>query len=282
MKAELVVDAKAMLGEGPCWDDREQKLYWVDIIGKTVHCYDPETGENQTLHVNAYVGCVVLKEDGGLLAGLQNGIFSIDMRTYERQFIDNPEQQKPENRFNDGKVDPSGRFWAGTMHIDGKQQEGALYRMGSDRKMHKVIDDISISNGLAWDIKQKIMYYIDTPTRKVAAFDYDPRTGKIANKRTAVIIPENEGYPDGMTIDAEGMIWVAHWDGARVSRWNPHKGEKLTEILFPVRCVTSCCFGGKELDELYVTTANDEWNDEAGGLFRVKTTVKGIASTRFR
>ncbi|MDQ0254628.1 sugar lactone lactonase YvrE [Evansella vedderi] len=289
MKPELILDAKATLGEGPCWDEMEQKLYWVDIMERKIHVLDPETGENETIVLDQYVGCAVLKEGGGLLLGLQNGFYELEIPSKKLTLIHNPEKDKPENRFNDGKVDPLGRFWAGTMHLEAKGNNGALYRLDSNYGVKKIIGDVGISNGLAWDVSRGAMYFIDTTTKKVAAFDYDLKSGEISNKHFVITIPEGEGFPDGMTIDVNGHLWIAHWDGAKITRWDPSTGKKIEEIKFPVDRITSCCFGGKEMNELFVTTARNglspsqlEKQPLAGGLFKVKTAVKGSPTYRFK
>lgn len=287
-KLELIVDAKADLAEGPCWDRERKVLYWVDIVGKKVHMYDPNQLQSRTIEVGQYVGAVVPRKSGGLMLAMHHGFYSLDLETEALVPIADPEREKENNRFNDGKCDASGRFWAGTMELDGKKGEGSLYCLDRNLDVRTVLQNVSISNGLGWSPDHKTMYYIDTPTRQVAAFDYDLDTGTISNKRTVVSIPEGDGDPDGMTVDEEGMIWVAHWGGSRVSRWNPSTGECLEEIPVPASQVTSCAFGGDHLDELYITTArlglgqNDRLNEpHAGGLFRIKVNVRGLPSHPF-
>jgi sugar lactone lactonase YvrE len=288
LQAELVLDAKAMLAEGPCWDAETQKLYWVDIMTGVVHTFDPVSGCNVGIEVKQYVGAVVLRQSGGLMLALKNGFHALDPVTGKLTPLTDPESHLPGNRFNDGKVDPAGRFWAGTMALSGDGSTGSLYRLDTDLSVHCLLRDIGCSNGLAWSVDGKTMYYIDTSTKKVAAFDYDLTTGAIDRYRVAVVIPEDGGVPDGMTIDAEGMLWVAQWGGSRVSRWNPQTGEELDSVSVPASQVTSCTFGGKEFDTLYITTAREGLDDEAlllqplaGGLFAVRTSVKGASSFSF-
>jgi sugar lactone lactonase YvrE len=203
--------------------------------------------------------------------------------------ISNPEPQLPGNRFNDGKCDPAGRFWAGTMSHTDEPEKGSLYLLGKDLSVTKKIEAVSISNGLAWSPDHKTFYYIDTPTKKVAAFHFDNTNGKIEDKRYIIQFLNNEGTPDGMTIDSEGMLWIAHWDGWQISRWNPVTGEKLKSILLPVSRVTSCCFGGKNLDDLYITSASTGLSDDqlkkeplAGSLFVIKNTgFNGLPAFEF-
>jgi sugar lactone lactonase YvrE len=199
------------------------------------------------------------------------------------------EAHLPENRFNDGKCDPAGRYWAGTMSLTDQPSKGALYQLEADHTVKRLIPDVSISNGLAWTSDGGTMYFADTPTRQIAAFDYDLVTGDVNNRRTVVHIPEDQGFPDGMTIDSEGMIWVAHWDGWQVSRWNPNTGEQLCAIPVPASQVTSCTFGGPDLDQLFITTARVGLDEEelskqplAGGVFRAMPGVKGVPANRYR
>lgn len=287
-QAELVLDLQASLGEGPQWDSRNEILYWVDILGKKLHAFDPETGENRTYQFDQYIGAVVLGKPGRFLLAMKNGIYQYDSQLNELTFITNPEADLPNNRFNDGKCDPAGRFWAGTMDLNGKMGQGSLYRLDANNKMTRMLSNVSISNGLAWSPDRKYMYFIDTPTKQIVAFDYDDPSGDISNKRLAVQIPDDMGNPDGMTIDSDGMIWVAHWGGARVTRWNPQTGELLGQVKVPAKNVTSCTFGGKNLDELYITTAQNGLSEAelaeypgSGELFKVKTNVKGMVSHRF-
>lgn len=292
---EIVTDVKSILGEGPCWDEQDQLFYWIDILGNKIHKYNPGTGKTDSIDVHQNIGCIALKEKGGMIAALQNGFFFIDFDTEIQEFIIDPEMHLPGNRFNDGKCDCKDRFWAGTMSVaenDGKGESepaGALYCLNTDLSVRKVMTNITISNGLSWSIDNRALYFIDSPTRKIMAFDFDVGTGEIENGQVAVVIPEGEGIPDGMTIDEEGMIWVAHWGGCKVSRWNPHTGNRLQEIRMPVRNVTSCVFGGEKLDELYITTSSmgidwdkDSSQPDAGKVFKVKPGVKGLPMFRFK
>lgn len=286
-QAELVVDQKAILGEGPHWDGHV--LYWVDIISKRLHRYDPEHHRNDTFQLDQYIGAVVPSVNGQLVVGLQNGIHALDLQSESLTLIGDPETDLPHNRFNDGKCDPSGRLYIGTMDVNAKRGKGSLYRLDFSGQLKKVISPVTISNGLAWSPDEKLMYFIDTPTGEVSTFTYDKQTGDIVYKETAVRIPNEMGSPDGMTIDQEGMIWVAHWGGSRVTRWDPHIGKQLDEVRVPAPNVTSCTFGGQNLDELYITTARQGLTDkelslspQAGGLFKVKTKVKGMVGQVYR
>jgi len=281
-EVQLIVDQKAELGEGPCWDGKNKCLYWVDIMGKKLHIHSTATNTNREIDVGAYIGTVAVREKGGLIVALQNGFHFLDTETEQLTPITDPERHRPENRFNDGKCDPAGRFWAGSMELNITGPNASLYRLGTDLNVKKMLDDVTISNGLAWSPDYKKMYYIDTPTQQVAAFDYDHQTGEICNKRAVVTIDKKDGSPDGMTIDEEGMLWVAHWGGSRVTRWNPATGELLDKIEVPATNVTACVFGGENMDELFITTARSEGDPSSGGLFKVKLNVKGAPSYTFQ
>jgi sugar lactone lactonase YvrE len=285
---ELVLDANNTLGEGPSWDDEKQLLYWVDIIEKKVWIYDPKSEKSKSIAVDQMVGAVVPCESGGLMLAAERGFYMLDTETEQMKHIADPEPGLPNNRFNDGKCDAMGRFWAGTMDHSEAKVSGALYCLDKNLEARRVLDSVGISNGLAWDRENKTMYYIDSLTHQVFAFDYDLLSGSIHNRRTVVSIPAEEGLPDGMTIDEEGMLWVAQWKGYQISRWNPFTGEKIDSIGLPAARVTSAVFGGSNLDELYITTARVglsakelEEQPHAGGLFRVKLGIKGAPTYRF-
>lgn len=286
---QLVLDAKAILGEGPSWDQTNQVLYWVDIEGKRVHIYDPNKQENQTIRLNQLVGAVVPREKGGLALALASGFYTLDLNTESLCLIVDPEGHLPNNRFNDGKCDPMGRFWAGTMSMIGESNTGSLYCLDTNGSISPVLTSVSVSNGMCWSPDNQTMYYIDTPTQSVTAFDYELETGNISNSRVVIEVPDHEGMPDGMTIDEQGMLWIAHWGGYQVAKWDPSTGKKVDSISLPASLCTSCVFGGKNLDELFITTARVGLSEEelaeqphAGGLFRVKMGVKGAPTYAFK
>jgi len=288
-QAELIVDAKAALGEGPCWNSETKKLIWVDINGYSVHLFDPATGESECHDIGQYVGAAVVRENGGLLLALYHGFYFYDLETKQLTVVEDPEADLSTNRFNDGKCAPKGRFWAGTMVLEGDIGDASLYRMDHDLNVKRMLTNVTISNGMAWDIDKKLMYYIDTETKKIRSYDFDMNTGEMGNEQTVITISDGMGSPDGMTIDEEGMLWVAFFRGWKVIRFDPETGEKLTEIPVPASQVTSCAFGGEQRDELYITTARIGLTDEeletqphAGGLFRVKMDIKGAPSYLFK
>ncbi|WP_339837882.1 SMP-30/gluconolactonase/LRE family protein [Paenibacillus sp. FSL R7-0272] len=278
----VVVDTPAQLGEGPSWDAENSRLLWVDIEGFKVHAYHPETGEDQAYDVGEHVGAVVPYRGDEVIVALRSGFYTYHLLTGEKQAIADPEQDKSTNRFNDGKCDAYGRFWAGTMSLNNEQKAGSLYCLEEGKPARNMVQQVSTSNGLGWSPNREFMYYIDTPTRSVDRFDFDLASGTISNRTSIISVPEDMGFPDGMTVDAEGMLWVAHWGGGRVTRWNPETGELLQQIEVHADQVTSCCFGGPDLEDLYITTARIGIKEErlqetpqAGALFVVKPGVKG-------
>ncbi|SFO92869.1 SMP-30/gluconolactonase/LRE family protein [Salibacterium halotolerans] len=287
-KAELIVDEKALLGEGPTWDESLNVLYWVDIMGCRIHRYSPAEKTNETIDAGQEPGAVVVHKGTELIGAMQHGFYHIDFDRKTFEPVADPEEHLPGNRFNDGKVDPAGRFWAGTMAYSKQKDQAALYCLEPDLSWSKKVDHIGISNGLAWSEDGTVMYFIDTPALEVSAFDYDIETGGISNRRPVITFSGDDGRPDGMTIDKEGMLWIAHFRGWKVSRWNPETGECLEEIDVPAGQVTSCVFGGKDLTTLYITTARNNLSEEqiagqphAGGLFAVQPGVTGTLSRRF-
>ena len=287
--AELVLDSHAALGEGPIWDDEKQVLYWVDILGNTLNAYDPVKHENQVYDVGQHVGTVVPAKDlAKVMLAVYEGFASYALDRQELTLLHDPEAHLPHNRFNDGKCDPMGRFWAGTMAYGGQGKEGSLYCLDRDGRVRRVLGDIGIANGLAWSLDGSTMYYIDTAWAAVRAFDFDLEMGAISNGRNVIDVPIEMGAPDGMTIDAEGMLWVALWGGGQVCRWNPQNGELLQTVACPASHTTACAFGGEGLDILYITSAKDGLSEDqlekephAGGLFAVRPGVQGIAAYRF-
>ena len=285
---ELVIDSKSGLGEGALWNYKTGELMWIDITGNVLNFYNPKTGFNKEMFTGQMIGTVVPEESGKVLVALQNGIYQLDPQTGTKKFIVNPEEEISTNRFNDGKCDPAGRFWVGTMDLELNPGLGALYRLDPDSTIHEMIRDISISNGIVWSKDFKKMYYIDSPTQKVMVYDYDNETGDISNPKVAVEIPTEIGLPDGMTIDVDGNLWIALYGGAAVGCWNADTGELIRKIEVPSKNVTSCAFGDDDLGTLYITTARQETSDEelkkypaAGGIFKTRPGVKGVKAFFF-
>jgi sugar lactone lactonase YvrE len=290
LKPIQVLQKTSMLGEGPVWDPVQHVICWLDILNGIIHQYHPATSVYSAIPVHQMIGSVAVCNNGDFIAGLHHGFAFISRSEGKVQMITDPEVDIPTNRFNDGKCDPIGRFWAGTMAISEVLHQGNVYVLDRDLKCRKQIENVSISNGLAWSLDHKTLYYIDTPSFEVVAYDYNLTTGDISNKKSVIKINvEEDGYPDGMTIDQEGMLWIGHWDGWQVTRWNPLTAEKLGSIKVPAGRVTSCTFGGDNLDDLYITTARVGLTEEAlalqplaGELFVVKNCgFKGLPAFEF-
>jgi sugar lactone lactonase YvrE len=287
MQAELLFDAKAKLGEGPTWDAKTQTLYWVDIHGKRIHKW----GE-MLLQLDDMPGCAVPAKNGHLVFSLAGpeGRFSFvdfDPVSGQQTVIGSVDSELPSNRFNDGKCDPAGRLLAGTMDLKETDNTGSLYSFDG-KNVKTLFGDVCISNGLAWSPDHKTFYYIDTPTREVRAFDYDVASGNIANQRRAVHFTDGLGWPDGMTSDTEGNLWVAMWGGAQLTKWNPNSGKLLEQIPVPVLQPSSCVFGGADMNELYITSARKGMTEEelkkyplSGGVFKMVTKTVGMATFEF-
>jgi len=251
---EIVADVGARLGEGPVWDAADGLLYWVDIPSCALHRLQPTSGVDDCVTVDRQVGAVALRASGGLVLAWEDG-FAVSGAWGERPSLVVPvEHGAVPSRFNDGKCDPAGRFWAGSMAHDERPGAGALYRLDQDLTAQRVIDHVGISNGLAWSADGRTMFYIDTPTGGVDAFDYGLETGAITRRRRVIDVAKGAGWPDGMTIDVDGCLWVALWGGSAVHRYTPD-GRLDRVVPVPVRRVTSCTFGGPGLDQLYITTA---------------------------
>jgi sugar lactone lactonase YvrE len=285
---EIVASAHALLGEGSYWDPEKKVLYWVDIEAGRLFIFHPRTCENRVFEIGEKIGTVVPKKSGGLLLALENSLAEFLPETGALRKLLPLEEDIPENRSNDGKCDPAGRFWVGSMAPDEKPGGASLYRVDKDYSVRRVLSGVTISNGLVWNRDATRMYYIDTPTRQVFTFDYRLDTAEIANRRICFELPPGRGSPDGMTIDDEGMLWVAQFGGWGVSRWDPETGRMVQYIGMPAKNITSCAFGGDHLDELYVTSArilNTEreltQQPQAGNLFRVRAGARGVPLPAF-
>ena len=286
---KTVVGHTCLLGEGPVWDARQKAIYWVDILNGEIHEFLIPRKLHRSILVEDMVGSVALCTNGNFIAALKSGLAFINKDNGKIEMLHHPEVHLPNNRFNDGKCDPAGRFWVGTMALSEEAGAGSVYMIEKDLSYTKQIDVVSVSNGMAWSPDRKTFYYIDTPTFEVVAYDYDAPTGAITNKRVVIRIPQGEGFPDGMTIDNEGMLWIGHWDGWQVARWNPFTGEKLLSIPFPAARITSCTFGGEGLRDLYVTSARVGLTEQqlaeqplAGSLFVISNCgFKGMPAFEF-
>ncbi len=269
-EADRLAVPAVKLGEGPCWDSSNRTLIYVDITASTLHRYSPDTGSHSCAPLGQLVGAAVPFSNKVAVA-LTSGIYLFNDNNpkdpYVESFLCRPKSMSFRERFNDGKLDPTGRFVVGTMALSGSSPIGHLYSVEEDGAVTELLDGVQISNGLDWTADGKTMYYIDTLTRAVSVFDYNVETGEISGRRIAFEVPPERGHPDGMCIDAAGMLWVAHWGGGMIGRYDPKTGELLAKIMLPEKNTTSCCFGESETG-LFITTADDE---SAG----IETAAKG-------
>lgn len=289
LEAKLVHQHDSILGESPLWDDRENVLYWVDIDRGQIHRFDPADGKNTTHTLPTKVTSIGRRRSGGLIASLKKNFAAFDPATGAVEMLDLVEGDLPENRFNDGKVDRQGRFWAGTMNeVHVGRPDAALYRFDRPGQVLKKIPDVTISNGTGWSPDGRIMYYTDTLRYSVFAYDFDPDTGEIANRRVFYESdPAANGLPDGLTVDAEGFVWSALVNYGRMLRFTPD-GELERMVTFPPTRGTCCTFGGPGLRDLYITTARECLTAEeiqaqplAGSLFHCAPGCQGLAEPFF-
>jgi sugar lactone lactonase YvrE len=280
--AELVLDARADLGEGPLWDVPRGELLWVDVMAGLVHRFDPESGTDRSYDVGQPVSAIVARTGGGHVLALRDGFALWDGES--ATVIAPVESSRREIRMNDGACDSRGRFWAGTMHVDYRRGEGALYRLDESQTAEVILSGVTISNGIAWSPDDTTMYYVDTPTQAIDAFDFDAATGVISDRRRLVEIDPEAGSPDGLVVDSEGCIWVALWDGWAVRRYDPD-GKHLGTVAVPVARVTKPAFGGPDLTDLFITTASPEKANPsqpyAGGVFHTRPGVRGLATNAY-
>lgn len=287
---ELVWSARAPLGEGPVWVDRENALYWVDVKGCAIHRMSWPDATQQSWQTDRPIGAIQPTTDGRFIGGFKNGIHLVQLDPesdrIKTELIANPEPEFSDNRFNDGKIGPDGAFWAGTMDDEESQSTGGLYRLSPEGVIAIVDSGYVVTNGPAFSPDGKVLYHTDTFGRIVYAFDLDP-SGKADSKRRLVEIPDSDGYPDGMCVDDEGCIWVAHWAGWRLTRFSP-EGKPVTSLDMPVSQVTSCVFGGVDLKTMFITSAAVGLSaselasqPDAGGLYAVELDIGGPPTRYF-
>jgi len=277
---------RAKLGEGPVWDVAESRLVWVDIPNREILTTDPSSGQTASVSTPSEVGAVALTDSGGYVAALEDGLYIGD-GAVQWQLVAPIEATDVTTRMNDGKCDPGGAYVGGTIAQASQRGKASLYRIDHTGATEVLLRGISISNGLDWTHDGNTMYYIDTPTRTVMAYSYDPSTA-LGQPTPAVEIPTEQGLPDGMTLDSAGCLWVGLWGGHAVHRYTP-EGRLDTIIDLPVTNVTSCVFGGHGLDTLFITTASPGQDDNeqpaeplAGALFALSVGVSGRLPTLFR
>jgi sugar lactone lactonase YvrE len=285
---ECVQQVAAICGESPMWSVREQALYWTDNLSGTIQRLDPENGGNQSFDLGQNVQAIVLREGGGLLLALAK-----DLAFYgpggELELLEEVEHDQPQNRFNDGKVDPHGRLWAGTMdNVDWDAPSGSLYRFDASLELSRVQDEVVCANGLGWSPDGRTFYFGESFRYAVFAYDFDPDAGALSARRAFATVDRDSGaFPDGLTVDAEGGVWSVHNGAGRVVRYAPD-GEVTHEVELPLPQPTSCIFGGAELDVLYVTTSRQNLTPEqlerfplSGSVFAVRPGVSGVAEPLF-
>ncbi|WP_020592499.1 SMP-30/gluconolactonase/LRE family protein [Kiloniella laminariae] len=293
-----IAQVKNTLGECPLWDEQEQVLYWTDITERQVYRLVPETGVLTRWPVAVEISALALRKSApGFITGGKEGFALIDLQTESFDLLAAPEADLPDNRMNDGKCDPRGRFWCGSIHEVSdpglRQPIASVYRLDPtkgpepDKVIQKMRSGVKTSNGFAWSPDGKTLYFTDTPTLQILAFDYDLESGDLANERVFATVLPGKGRPDGATVDQEGCLWSAHFAGSCITRYAPD-GSILQVIDLPVANVTSCCFGGRDLDTLFITTACEDLSDAellsqplAGGLFSFKPGVAGFPMDRY-
>jgi L-arabinonolactonase len=257
IRIDCVVDSASQLGEATYWDPKAQVLWWIDIYGPLIHCFDPATGKNSTWKAPEYLGTLSVRAKGGLVVSMANGFYFFDPPSGAFSPICDPEAELEDTRFNDGKTDRQGRFWSGSMfERPGKTPAkiGSLWRLDADLTAHRVIDGVGCSNGLAWSPDSRTMYFTDSHTHCVWGYDFDPQKGTASNRRIFIDLTD-EGYiVDGATVDAAGNYWLTIPFKGKVFAYTP-SGKRLRSIDMPCDLPTCCEFGGKNLDVLYVTSA---------------------------
>ncbi len=284
---KLEYKLRAALGEAPMWDERSKVLYWVDIPNGLLFRYDPARQQNDTFEIGQPVGAVALREVGSVVLAVRGGFVAFDPQDNSIERLSTVESDQPNNRFNDGKCDPYGRFWAGTMSMSQKTGAGTIYALDTNHKITPRIPNITIPNGFVFT--ESDFFYADSPRRTVYRCLFDAKCGTVSPPLSCLHVPEPMGVPDGMCLDAEGMVWVAHHGDGYIRRWNLQMGKLLDEIKLPVSQVTACWFGGDGLKTLFITTASEglSWSELqrqplAGSLFSVQLPVGGLPAYRFK
>lgn len=290
------IDAPAsLLGESPLWHPAEQVLYWTDIPGREVHRFDPVSSRHQRWSFDTEVGSLAPMRDGGLLLARRDGLWRFEPDTGRQQALVGAPYDTARERFNDGKCDPQGRFWVGTIYEPREPALAALYRYGPDG-LQRMAVDITTCNGLGWSPDGRTLYYSDTKAHTIYVQDMDPASGRIGARRVFARFPLKQaeqdlnaygGRPDGAAVDAEGCYWTAMFEGQRLLRLSPG-GDVLREVRLPVRCATMPCFGGHDLKTLYITTSREkrpaaelETQPLAGRVLRLQVDVPGLPANTF-
>ena len=287
MKPDCIVESKNILGEVPLWSAEEEVLYWIDVRRPALYAYRPADACVKDWHFSEPIGSYCLRAKGGMLLAMKSGLCAFDPSTGNLERLFDPEPDLPNNRLNDGKCDRQGRFWVGSMNDGDRLPSGSLFMIGKGLACRRAMQGITIPNSLAWSPDGRIMYFSDTPTLKIMAYDYDPADGTLAQERLFADLAGHPGRPDGSTVDVDGCLWNAEVRGSRVVRYTPDgKVDRIVEL--PVSGVTSCAFGGSGMRTLYITTATQRLSEQelareplAGGLFAVDVGIAGLAETPF-
>lgn len=276
------------LGEGALWDAEGNRLFYVDILGKKLFEFYPSSGKKITHDMPSMIGTVVVKNEDEVLVALVDGVYTYNLKNRKLDFLACPPENDSSQRFNDGKCDPSGRFWVGTMSLAGGKENSHLFCLDNNGQFSVKLEGVTISNGIVWSSDKQYMYYIDTPTRKVMEYSYDDETGNLGASRVAVSVPDSLGSPDGMAIDANDNLWVCMWGGSAVCCFDRSSGQLLERIMVPAKNVTSCSFSGDNLNELFITTARVGTSEEelerypnAGALFKFTLKYSGNGGNRY-
>lgn len=283
---DVAIRPGALLGEGPRWDAAAKRLLWVDIEAGALHLFDPARGDDRAIPLGSRVGVAAPTETGGILVALADRLAMVDPEDESvRTLVELPHGEGL--RLNDGACDPAGRFWVGSTALDFAPGAGALYRYSSDGGLVRVLEDVTISNGIGWSPHGRTMYYVDSMTYRVDRFDFDPGTGEIADRRPFAVIERGAGIPDGLAVDDEGCIWLALWGRGAIRRYSPD-GELDRVLAVPADNVTACCLGGDDGRSLYVTTASVQLSPEqqarqplAGSVFVTTVDVPGPPAQPF-
>jgi len=275
---EVAVREQAELGEGPTWDQAAGRLIWVDILSSRVHTYDPSTGRRTVMATGQHVGAAKPRAGGGLVVVLRDGAGLYDADGAFSWLVHDP---VPGRRGNDAAVAPDGALWAGTMRYDEAEGGGSLSRIAPDGTVSRVLGTVTVSNGTGWSPDGRLMYYTDTPTRRIDVFDVEGE--RVLGRRPFATVEQGSGWPDGLTVDAEGCVWVALWDGAAIRRYTPD-GRLDRVVALPVLRPTACAFGGPGLRDLYVSTARtglDAPHPLSGSLLVLPDAGQGLPGTPF-
>jgi sugar lactone lactonase YvrE len=285
LQVDCVVRGRELLAECPLWDERTGTLWWVDILAPNLKSFK---GSVTTYPLPEAMGSFAFRDKEGLVAAMKSGLYFLDPKKGERRQIAQPESDQPHNRFNDGRCDRAGRFWAGTMVAHPpRRPSGALYRLSPTGACARIRPGVIIPNSLAWSPDGRTMYFADTVRELIWSFDYDLQSGDMSNERVFADCAANPGYPDGSCVDADGCLWNAEYGGGRVVRYTPSgKIDRVIEL--PVQNPTCCCFGGARFDTLYITTAAQELKEKdlekqplAGSLLAVNPGSSGLPESRF-